>query len=68
MGPNFVEVAPPVFERHRRLAERSEERLVQEFVAQPAVEALDEGVLGRLAGIDVMPVDLRLVREGQDGV
>ena len=39
--------------------ERGEQRLVQQLVAQPAVEALDEGVLDRLARGDVVPVDLR---------
>ena len=39
------------------MGERSEERLVQQLVAQPAVEALDEGILLRLARCDVMPFE-----------
>ncbi|ESZ54411.1 hypothetical protein X729_28500 [Mesorhizobium sp. L103C131B0] len=35
--------------------ERGEQRLVQQFVAQAAVEALDEGILHRLARRDVGP-------------
>ena len=44
------------------------QRLVQKLVAQAAVEALDEGVLGRLARCDVMPVDLAVVGKCQDRV
>jgi hypothetical protein len=42
--------------------------LVQEFVTQPTVEAFDEGILGRRAGRDVVPVDLAVVGKGQDRV
>ena len=45
-----------------------EQRLVQQLVAQTAAEALDEGVLGRLARRDVMPVDLAVVGKGQDRI
>ena len=31
--------------------------LVEAFVPQPAIEALDEAVLGRLTGCDVVPID-----------
>jgi hypothetical protein len=37
------------------MVEIAEQRLVQEFVAEPAVEALDEGVLGWLARRDGSP-------------
>lgn len=68
MRPHLVEVPPPVFEREARLAKRGEQRLVQKLVAQLAAEAFHERVLRRLAGVDVMPVGLRLMRPGQDGV
>lgn len=45
-----------------------EQHLVQDFIAQPTIEAPDEGVLGRLARRDVMPVDLAFICEGQDRV
>jgi len=48
------------------LGERSEEGLVEQLVAQSSVEALDEGILLRLARRDVMPFDLRLLRPAQD--
>ena len=40
--------------------------LVEAFIAQPSVEALDEGVLDRLARRDVMPSDAGILREAQD--
>jgi hypothetical protein len=40
------------------MSERGEQSLVQQLVTQPAVEALDEGVLRRLAWRDVRPSDL----------
>jgi hypothetical protein len=42
------------------MSERCEEGLIQQLVAQPAVEALNEGVLLRLAGRDVVPLELWL--------
>lgn len=47
---------------------KTEERLVQELIAQATVEALDEGVLGRLAGCDAMPVKLAISNELRDRV
>lgn len=40
------------------MAQGREQRLVQEFVTQQTVEALNEGILRGLAGRDVVPVDL----------
>src|SRR5579863_8031409 len=59
--PHFVEVAPPVFELGAGVRQGAEQGLVQQFVAQLAVEALAEAVLLGLAGSDVMPADLVLV-------
>ena len=36
-------------------------------VAQATAKALHEGVLGRLAGCDIVPLDLPLLRPAQDG-
>ena len=63
-----VVVHAPGCERGAGMAQGREQRLVQKLVAQPTIEALDEGVLGRLAGRDVVPFDLAIVSEGQDGV
>lgn len=40
----------------------AEQGLVEQLIPQAAIEALDEPVLLRLAGGDVMPADLRFVR------
>ncbi len=48
------------------LRERREQRLVEEFVAQTAIEALDEGLLGQLAGRNVVPLDPHLLAPAQD--
>src|SRR6185295_6419880 len=45
-----------------------EQRLIQQLVAQPAVEALDETVLLRLAWRDVVPADAGRIRPAQDRV
>lgn len=48
------------------MGERAEQGLVQQIVAQAAVEALDKGVLLRLAGSDVVPIDPAFLRPAQD--
>lgn len=63
-----VVVHAPGRERGAGMLQGREQCFVQELVAQAAIEALDEGVLGRLAGRDVVPVDLAVVGEGQDRV
>jgi hypothetical protein len=42
-----------------RVVEIEEPRLVQELVAHPAIEAVDEGVLDRLARRNEVPIDAR---------
>ncbi len=39
------------------MGKRREQRLVEAFVPQPAVEALDERILLRFSGRDVVPLD-----------
>ena len=39
--------------------------VIEEFVAQASVEALDKGILGRLARRDVVPLDLPFLAEAQ---
>ncbi len=56
-----VVIGAPASERDAGLGQRREQRLVQQFIAQPAVEALDEGILHGLARRDVVPVDTALV-------
>ena len=62
MWPFFVVIVPPEFQHSAGVRQRSEQRLVEQFVAQPAVEALDEAVLLRFSGRDVVPADAGLVR------
>src|SRR6185312_6675453 len=45
-----------------------EQVLVEALVAQPAVEALDEAILHRLAWCNVVPFDVAFLLPGQDGV
>lgn len=49
------------------VSEAREHFLVQELVTEPAVERLDEGVLRRLAGRDVMPGNAAVVLPLEDG-
>ena len=55
MRPDMVVIVSPGGQNDPGVSERGERRLVQALVAQPPIEALDEGVLRRLAGRDVMP-------------
>lgn len=48
------------------MAQRGEPRLVQVFVAQAAIETFDLIILLRLAGRDVLPLDLPVLRPTQD--
>ena len=52
VGAVLVVVPSPVSQDLPSLAETGEPVVVQALVAQPPVEALDVGVLGRLARID----------------
>ncbi len=51
MGPGGVVRGAPVFDRLLGSGEREKPGLVAALIAEPAVEALDEGVLHRLAGL-----------------
>ncbi len=57
MRPALVVVDAPVFDDRTRLFERGEPVPVQAFLSKPTVEALDGGVLCRLAGIDEGKLD-----------
>ena len=63
--PEGVIVAPPVSEHEPDVGHRGEHCLVEAFVAQTAIEALDEAVLHRLVGRDAVPFDPSLVRAGE---
>lgn len=63
----FVVVGSPASERDAGLGQRCEQRLVQQFIPEPTVKALDEGILRGFAGRDVMPGDATLIGPGHDG-
>ena len=66
MGPCRVVIDPPGFDDAPGITETVEEMLIEALVAQPAVEAFDEGVLCRLSRRDVVPLDAGLTDPSQD--
>src|SRR6185369_4182113 len=64
----IVVIGPPASERDAGLSQRRKQRLIQQFIPQPTVEALDKGVLHGLTRRDVVPCDAVLIGPGQDGV
>ena len=66
MGSDGVVVGAPSLDDPPRLGQRGEGVLIEAFIAQPAVEALHEGILDRLAGGDVMPFDSGVLGKAQD--
>ena len=67
MRPDGVVIVAPKGDLAAGVVQRVEDLLVQQLIAQAAVEAFDEGVLLGLAGIDVVPGDVVLVCPLQDG-
>jgi hypothetical protein len=57
VGAGRVVVGAPRFDDQSCFAEAVEQVLILAFVPEPAVEALDKGVLHRLARRDVVPFD-----------
>src|SRR5260370_31745589 len=52
-----VVIVLPACQHFAGIGKRREQRLVEAFVSQQAVEALDEGILLRFSGRDVVPLD-----------
>ena len=48
------------------MAQRRKQAFVQQSVPQSSIETFYDGILGRLSGRDVMPVDLAIIGEGQN--
>jgi len=59
--PNRVVVDAPDSKHLSDVTQRGEQRLIQKLVAEPAVEALDKGILLRLTGSDLVPFDAALL-------
>lgn len=68
MRPDVVVVVTPERQRSAGVGEGVEYLLVEAFIPQTAVERLDVAVLLRLAGIDVVPLDLVVVCPFQNGL
>lgn len=68
VGPDVVVVVAPVGQDAPGMSQGREQGLVQAFVPQAVVEALHEGVLGRLARRDLVPADLPLLGPSQHGM
>jgi hypothetical protein len=65
--PDGVVVVAPKSDFAAGLIKGVGDLLVQQRVAQAAIEALDEGVLLWLAGLDAVPGDVILLCSFQDG-
>ena len=59
---------PPVVDDPLRLSQAPEQRLVETFVPEPAVGALDKAILLRLIGLNVVPGNTRLQLPAQHRV
>jgi hypothetical protein len=57
VGQDTIVIVAPGRQQLARFAEPREKRLVEKLVAQPPVKTLDERVLLRVTGLDVVPVD-----------
>lgn len=66
MRPVGIVVHPPFFDQPASGRQVAEHVLVETFVAEATVQALDEPVLHRLAWHDVMPLDLAILLPLQD--
>jgi hypothetical protein len=60
--PDVIIIAPPSHEHEAGVRQRLGQGLVEAFIALATIEALDEVVLHRLPGRDIMPFDLTLPR------
>ena len=68
MWADGVVVNPPGLDDIAGFAGPVEQVLVETFVPKPSVERLDERILRRLAGGDIVPFDSCVLRPFQDRV
>jgi hypothetical protein len=61
MGPLMVVAVAPVLGHAAHLVQAGEDVAVQHLGAEGAIEALNVGILGRLAGLDVQQLDAVLL-------
>ena len=62
----MIIVMPPSGQRLAGMGQTGEQCLVEAFVPDPGIEAVDEPVLLRLARCDVVPLDLPVLRPFED--
>ena len=63
-----VVIDPPGFDDASGIIQPIEKMLIEALIAQTAVEALDEGILGGFAGRDIVPFDLGVLDPFEDRV
>jgi len=66
VGPDIVVIVAPYSQLPAGIGQAVEQFLVEQFIAQRAVEGFDEPILLGLARIDIMPLDLVLASPFQD--
>jgi hypothetical protein len=64
MRPDCIEVAPPTFDDDLGFAQGVEDFAIEQFIAQPSVEALDISVFPRTAWLDIgrLCAEVRVLR------
>ena len=67
MGSLSVVVAPPCFDGFAGVGEAAEEVLIETFISQSVIEALDKAILHGLACLNVMPLNTALLLPLKDG-
>jgi hypothetical protein len=68
MRASSIVIASPTGQFSAGLGKRGEHCLVEALIAQSANKALDEGILLRLARLDVVPADVTLLLPLSDGL
>lgn len=68
MWPVHIVVDAPCLDDLAGLRQSVEQIFVETFVAQPSIEALDEGVLGGLTRGNVVPFDTTVLGPFEDGM
>ncbi len=64
MGSTIVVVGSPVGQHLPGVPQVVEQGFIQAFIAQASVETFHECILGRFAGLDIVPFNLLCLRSG----
>lgn len=68
MWPEIVVIVGPLGDGAAGVIEAKEQAFVEQFVAHPTVEGFNIAVLHRLSWRDIVPLNLVILRPGQDGI